>query len=107
MNKKSVFIAIGFFLFSDSLLLNGCEVGPDYHRPCVQVPIKYKEADKHWKVAQPNDACNRGQWWVVFHDPKLEQLESQVDISNQNIVAAKANYEQSLALVDEARAAYF
>jgi NodT family efflux transporter outer membrane factor (OMF) lipoprotein len=97
---------ISIFLFS--LFLNACTVGPDYVRPKVAVPTHYKEAkNKDWKIAQPQDACNRGEWWKIFNDPQLNTLEAQVNISNQNIAAAAAQYQQALALVDEARASYF
>ena len=90
------------------LLLSSCAVGPDYVRPPVKTPAKFKEAkNRHWKVVHPNDACERGEWWRIFHDEKLNSLEEQLNDSNQNIVAAAANFRQASALVDEARASYF
>lgn len=93
-------------------LINACSVGPDYVKPSVQIPVSYKEqnkqtTNKNWKIAEPQDDCQRGLWWQVFNDPELNILESKLNISNQNIVAAKANYAQARALVDEARASYF
>ncbi len=89
------------------LLLSGCKVGPNYTRPCVLTPVKFKEAPKGWKFSKPRDECDRGKWWQIFHDPELNRLEARLNISNQNILNAAANYRQALALVDEARAAYF
>jgi len=89
-------------------LLNGCTVGPDYHRPSIPVPAVYKEADmKHWTKAVPADLFHRGKWWEVFHQPKLNELEDKLIISNQTIITAEAQYRQARALVDEARASYF
>lgn len=88
------------------LLFAGCSVGPDYHRPPAETPAAYKE-NAGWKVAQPRDELPRGKWWEVYNDPKLNALEDQVDISNQNIAAAEANFRQALALIRVARAAYF
>ncbi|MBS0357654.1 MAG: efflux transporter outer membrane subunit [Proteobacteria bacterium] len=99
-----------FFIGMTMLALSACAVGPDYVKPKVTVPVKYKEAPKphkNWKVAQPNDSCNRGEWWKVFRVPELNELESQLNISNQTIATAEAQYRQARALVDEARAAYF
>jgi NodT family efflux transporter outer membrane factor (OMF) lipoprotein len=88
------------------LCLAGCTVGPDYVRPKAPVPEAYKE-NAGWKVAQPRDQLSRGAWWQIYGDRDLNALEAQVDISNQNIAAAAANFHQALALIKVARAAYF
>lgn len=84
-------------------LLAGCTVGPDYVRPEVDTPAAYKE----WATANPGDSVPRGKWWETFRDPVLNRLEEQVDISNQNIRAAEAQYRQALANADAARAALY
>ena len=88
------------------VLYTGCSVGPDYVRPPTAAPEAYKE-DAGWKVAQPRDELPRGAWWEVYNDPQLNALVEQVDISNQNIATAEANFRQALALIRVARAAYF
>ena len=88
------------------LLLAGCSVGPDYVRPPTAAPEAYKE-NAGWKVAQPRDELPRGRWWELYNDRQLNALEEQVEISNQNIAAAEANFRQALALIRVARAAYF
>lgn len=87
--------------------LASCTVGPNYVRPITPVPMQYKEANKNWLIAQPNDAIDRGCWWEIFHDPKLNSLESELNISNQTIISAAASYDQALYIADEARASYF
>src|SRR5216683_2616459 len=90
--------------------LAGCTVGPDYQRPEAPVPLAYKEAaqmEANWQVARPADASDRGAWWAVFHDPVLDALEQQIDISNQNLKAAEATFRQAEAIVAQARAGYF
>jgi NodT family efflux transporter outer membrane factor (OMF) lipoprotein len=87
-------------------LVNACTVGPDYVRPTVEAPATYKELNG-WKVAQPRDDFSRGQWWDLFGDAQLSALEAQVDISNQNLQLAEAQFRQARALVQEARAGYF
>jgi NodT family efflux transporter outer membrane factor (OMF) lipoprotein len=88
-------------------LLGGCAVGPDYSRPTVAIPATYKEAAPGWKVAEPADRADRGDWWAVFDDDTLNQLETKVNVSNQTIASFEAAYRQARALVGEARAAYF
>ncbi len=88
-------------------LLGGCAVGPDYARPALAVPANYKEAAPGWKMAEPADRADRGEWWTLFGDETLNQLETKVNVSNQNIASFEAAYRQARALVGEARAAYF
>ena len=86
--------------------LAGCAVGPDYKRPEVEITPAYKEAGE-WKVAQPQDDLDRGKWWGVFGDPQLDALVGQVEVSNQNVLVAEAQFRRALALVASSRAAYF
>jgi NodT family efflux transporter outer membrane factor (OMF) lipoprotein len=87
-------------------LAAGCAVGPDYHRPTLGVTPDYKEAGD-WKPSEPNDAFSRGPWWEIFKDDALSELEARVDISNQNVKAAAAAFEQARALVAQARAGFW
>jgi NodT family efflux transporter outer membrane factor (OMF) lipoprotein len=89
-----------------ALALTGCMVGPDYHRPDVEIPAAYKEAGD-WKPAQPGDEAPRGNWWEIYRDSELNSLVAQVEISNQNVATAAAQYRQALALLGVAEAAYY
>lgn len=88
-------------------LCSACTVGPDYIPPCVDIPQEYKEARAGWKIAEPNDDCDRGDWWELFKDPKLNALLDEADCENQSIILAEAQYRQAVALIDEARSAFF
>src|SRR5277367_6500842 len=87
-------------------LVAACAVGPDYHRPKLDAAPDYKEAGD-WKPSEPNDALSRGPWWEIFKDDALNQLESRVDISNENVKAAVAAFDQARALVAQARAGFW
>ena len=87
-------------------LLGACAVGPDYQRPPVETPASFKESG-NWQKATPEDAINRGAWWSVYNDPILDQLEKQVDISNQNLKAAEAAYRAAVSTADATRATLF
>ncbi|KWO79281.1 efflux transporter outer membrane subunit [Burkholderia ubonensis] len=93
--------------FATAVLLAGCAVGPDYHRPDTPMPAAFKEAPTGWKVAQPADGADRGAWWRVYGDPQLDALIGKLNASNQTIAQSAAAYRQARALVAEARAAYF
>jgi len=86
--------------------LAACEVGPDYERPAAPVPASFKEIDG-WKPTQPQDAASGSTWWTIYKDPLLDDLEKQIDISNQTLKASEAAFRQASALVSEARAAFF
>lgn len=90
-----------------ALVLAGCAVGPDYQQPAVETPVAFKEGQGEWVRAVPADTLERGPWWELFNDPQLNQLESQVEVSNQNVAAAVAAYAQARALVAQQRSALF
>lgn len=95
------------FLCLWCLLLNACVTGPKYERPSIETPKAFKETNTEWKQADPKDALNKGKWWELFNDPQLNQLEEQVNTSNQNVAAAIANLRQAKALIKAARAQYY
>jgi len=80
-------------------MLSGCAVGPRYSKPATVAPPEYKELPPNWKTAQPNDQVAKGKWWEVFQDPQLNSLEEQVNVSNQTLKAAQAQYEQARTIV--------
>jgi NodT family efflux transporter outer membrane factor (OMF) lipoprotein len=89
-----------------ALQLTGCVVGPKYHQPAVQAPPAYKEVGD-WKPAEPNDQNLGGNWWTVFQDPQLDALELQVNVSNQNLKSAEAQFQQARAALRYNRADYY
>jgi NodT family efflux transporter outer membrane factor (OMF) lipoprotein len=94
-------------LFVLPFLITACSVGPDYVTPTAPTPAaNYKEAGE-WQPAQPKDDMIRGKWWTIYHDPQLNALEDQVNISNQNVAQAEAQFREAAAAVKVARAAFF
>jgi len=86
-----------------SAILSGCMVGPDYVRPSLDVGTTYKEAPG-WKIAQPSADVPRGPWWEMFGDSTLNELIRELNINNQNIVQAEAQYRQAVAIANASRA---
>ena len=86
--------------------LSACAVGPNYHRPDVTTPPAFKEA-AGWTPAVPADGLDRGDWWTLFGDATLNDLEQRVEVNNQNLKAAAAAYDEARALVAEDRATLF
>ena len=98
--------AVRVLLAIAALQLTGCVVGPKYHQPAAQAPPAYKELGD-WKPAEPNDQNLGGSWWTVFQDPQLDALELQVNVSNQNLKAAEAQFQQARAALRYNRADYY
>ncbi len=93
---------------------SACNPAPHYSRPTMPAPPSYKEAppDQYkevagWKIAEPGDDKIRAKWWEMYHDPNLNQLEEQVEVSNQTIAVAEANFRAARATVVAARSALF
>ncbi|WP_426070567.1 efflux transporter outer membrane subunit [Janthinobacterium sp. DSP2-3-3] len=93
-------------LAAAAVLLAGCAVSPAYEVPVAAAPQAFKEA-AGWQPAVPADTLERGPWWTLFGDAQLNQLAEGIEVSNQNVAAAIASYEQARALVREQRASLF
>jgi NodT family efflux transporter outer membrane factor (OMF) lipoprotein len=92
------------------LLLSGCMVGPKYVKPTVPLTPDFKEAMEWkegdgWKVAQPNDSGIRNKWWEAYGDPRLNELEEQIEPSNYSLKVAESNFRQARAAIRFNRAA--
>ncbi len=90
-------------------------MGPKYHAPTGPAPAaaNYKESTVNfqdtqgWKVASPQDAKLRGNWWEIFNDAELNALEEEVNVNNQNIKEYLENLMVARAEIREARAQYW
>ena len=92
------------------LLAAGCSLAPQYEKPQLETVDSYKESFSaqasslpkdqagNWKVAAPSEQLTRGQWWTVFGDQQLNQLEDQAQGANQNLQAAVARLKESRAI---------
>jgi NodT family efflux transporter outer membrane factor (OMF) lipoprotein len=84
-------------------------LAPAYKPPATEEVAQFKEAGDwsrgsgdvpsgDWMPAQPADAQQRGQWWEVFTDPKLSELETQLNTANPDLQAAVARFVQARAI---------
>jgi len=88
------------------LLLHGCSVGPDYHRPAAVLPAKWK-AGSPWKAGQPRDGEIKQNFWEIFDDAVLSGLEQEATTNSPDLRAAFERVEQSRAVARIARADLF
>ncbi len=92
-----------------SLLCSACRVGPQYQRPTTPMPVALKEltGNDQWRMATPSDDLIKGNWWEIFGDPQLNRLEELVNVNNQNIKQAEAQFRLARAAVAGNRANYY
>jgi len=102
------------------LLLSGCSLAPHYAKPDVAAPDHFKEerapddarADAGsdygaWRPARPSEGIERGEWWKIFHDSRLDDYEQQAQQNNPGLQAAVARVKESRAMQQTARSALF
>src|SRR5580693_5450208 len=80
------------------LLVSGCMVGPNYHKPVVPVPPAFDEPTAPAQ-AGPN-AIAYTDWWKVFHDATLDGLETQAAAANRDIKIAIAHVDEASAVTN-------
>ena len=90
------------------LLCAACAaIGPDYERPAVtDMPVAWK-TEPGWQLASPADGVPRHEWWTVFGDAQLDQLESNSLKDNPSLKIAVARLDQALAQGNAHAAARF
>ncbi len=84
-------------------LLSGCDLAPVYEPPHFILPASYQGSGP-FTVARPDEALSpRGDWWTLFGDEQLNQLENELGHSNPTLQGAADAYGQARALAAEAQ----
>src|ERR1700691_564536 len=68
-----------------ALALSGCMVGPNYHSPSAPVAPAFTEPSPAATAPAIPDAIAYRDWWKIYRDPKLDDLENQADAANRDI----------------------
>jgi multidrug efflux system outer membrane protein len=76
-------------MLATALLLSGCTVGPNYHRPAVQAPTAFHAPEESQQSQAQSASFADLPWWQVFHDPQLQDLIR---------TALKQNYDLQMAI---------
>ncbi len=88
---------IAYFVTSACInLLAGCTVGPNYHRPSVATAPAFEEPQTQ-AASQTSSDIAWTNWWTVFNDPVLDDLEGQAADANRDIRIAVAHVDQANA----------
>ena len=82
-------------------LLSGCTVGPDYVRPGVATPEK-------WRIdyAQAADVANT-RWWQQFGDAALDRLIEEALRENRDLAIAAARVDQFIGALTTTRSQFY
>jgi outer membrane protein, multidrug efflux system len=96
-----------FAVFLLCVLLTGCMVGPNYKKPVVPVPPAFTGASATSANSSGQNPIAYADWWKVFHDPVLDDLESQADAANRDIKIAVAHLDQAAAVTKATRSQLF
>lgn len=103
-----------------TLILAACSMAPAYKAPVADATAQFKEASpawsqetataldgSTWKAALPSEDAARGDWWKIFNDAYLDDLERRALEANQDLRAAAARVKEARALNQVARADLF
>jgi NodT family efflux transporter outer membrane factor (OMF) lipoprotein len=94
---------LGLVAWLCGLSLSGCDLAPVYSPPHYVLPESYQGSGP-FQVAQPDRVLSpRGDWWTMFNDPSLNQLEQELDTANPSLQAALERYTQARDLAAEAQ----
>jgi NodT family efflux transporter outer membrane factor (OMF) lipoprotein len=88
------------------LLLSACDLAPDYKVPPTPDPAAFKETGP-WIVASAQDALPRGQWWTLYGDATLNDLESRIESANPDLAVALARYDAAQGYLTQAQSGLF
>jgi multidrug efflux system outer membrane protein len=80
-------------LLTTVIVLSGCMVGPDYHRPTIDPPAQFKS-----QAGSAPAPLIAPEWWRLYGDADLDQLVATAMASNQSLAQAAAAVDQARAL---------
>ncbi|MBL7240174.1 efflux transporter outer membrane subunit [Komagataeibacter rhaeticus] len=85
-------------------MLGGCvDLAPRYRHAHYLLPDNWK-GDGVVQYGTPQDGASRGDWWKVFRDPTLDELEERASHLNPNLQADAEAFTQARDIVAEAQA---
>jgi NodT family efflux transporter outer membrane factor (OMF) lipoprotein len=85
------------------LLLAGCAVGPEYHRPEIALTPAFHASPPDTARQTPKAALTA--WWTGFDDPELSKVVERAAAQNLDLAEARARLVQSRAVAKAAGAA--
>ncbi len=93
---KRFFTGLLLMGFACLVLIAGCTVGPDYDRPDLNIPSKWKQPQQQGNVIP----VELKQWWTVLDDPVLDSLIERAGRGNPDLKVALFHIDESRAMRD-------
>lgn len=78
-------------IMAGSFFLTGCMVGPDFQRPVIDTPEKYRFSDEE------AEAVANLKWWELFNDPVLDLLVATALRDNKDVRIAASRIDEAHA----------
>jgi len=98
--RRTQWIAISLLV-----ALSACASAPPRStKSLASIPSEW--SDGPWREAHPADASNRGNWWLIFNDSVLNDLETKAIAQNLNLQVAAARVKQARSLAANADSAF-
>ena len=98
--KTKRYIAISLVIVA---MLSACTAPVHLAMVPMDVPASFKESAL-WKPARPNAAAVPDDWWRMFNDAVLDDLQRQVVLGNENLKASAAQVQVVRAALSSSRA---
>lgn len=89
-----------------AVAMAACAGAPEYRKPDVNMPAAWQSAPP-FREGVPSDGALKGNWWELFQDEQLDQLEQQALAQNQSLQVAAARLEQARQQVNVSAAGLF
>lgn len=89
------------------LLLTSCTVGPNYKRPSVAVPERYRGLTAEEAAKAEAASLGNEKWWNVFQDAQLQELIRSALANNYDVQIAATRILQAQAVLGVTRADQF
>jgi len=81
-----------------AISLAGCMVGPDFMKPGHDLDaLQLAPRPEHASAIPVSSAAVPSQWWLLFNDATLAQLQSRAQVGNLDLQMASERIEQSRA----------
>ena len=88
-------------LMLSAAVFAGCAVGPNYRRPQMDAPPKFRDDN-----ASTNSSFADLKWWQVYQDDSLQSLIREAFTNNYDLRIAMTRVEQARAVAMEARSQF-
>jgi outer membrane protein TolC len=88
-----------------ALALAACAQAPVQQPPAVPLADSFRDIPAGWADANAKAPLLPADWWTMYRDPQLDQLEQQLIANSPDLASALARYKQAQAATGVLRAA--